>query len=39
MEIVWPGMVLAYININLVLIFWVFDVILLLLIKEKEKRT
>ncbi len=36
MEIVWPGIVLAYININWVLIFWLLNVILLLFIKNKR---
>jgi hypothetical protein len=36
MEIVWPGIVLAYININWVLIFWLLNVILLLTINSKN---
>jgi fucose permease len=31
LEIVWPGVVLAYININLVLIFWLAVGIVILL--------
>ena len=37
MEIVWSGIVLAYININWVLIFWLISVILLLTRKEEIK--
>lgn len=36
MEIVWPGMILAYFNINWLLIFWLINVILILLIKNKN---
>lgn len=32
LEIAWPGVVLAYININWVLIFWVFIGIIVLII-------
>jgi hypothetical protein len=35
MEILWPGMVIAYLNLNLVLIFWFFNSIILLLLKDK----
>jgi hypothetical protein len=39
LEIVWPGVVLAYININWVLIFWLVNVIVILLIsKQKDTR-
>lgn len=34
LELVWPGIVLAYINLNWVLILWLFAAILVLLIKE-----
>ncbi|MCX6796446.1 MAG: hypothetical protein NTW06_03020, partial [Candidatus Falkowbacteria bacterium] len=37
MEIVWSGIVLAYININWVLIFWLINVILLLTNKKEIK--
>jgi hypothetical protein len=36
MELLFPGIVLAYININLVLIFWVFNVILILSINKNN---
>lgn len=34
MEIIWPGIVLAYININYVLISWLIIGIVLLVISE-----
>ena len=34
LELVWPGVVLAYINLNWVLILWLFAGILVLLIRE-----
>lgn len=34
-ELLFPGMVLAYININWVLIFWVINVILILVLTKK----
>ena len=37
LETVWPGMVLAYININWVLLFWFLNVILILLNTNKNK--
>jgi len=37
LEIVWPGMVLAYININWVLLFWFLNVILMLLNTSRNK--
>ncbi|MFH1661542.1 MAG: hypothetical protein ABIA02_00375 [Candidatus Falkowbacteria bacterium] len=37
MELIHPGIVLAYININWVLIFWLVDVILILSINNKHK--
>ena len=36
MEIIWPGIVLAYINISWVLLFWLLNVILILLNAAKE---
>jgi hypothetical protein len=36
MEIFWPGIVLAYININWVLILWLINGILLLLFDGKK---
>ena len=36
MEIIWPGIVLAYININWVLILWLINGILLLLFDGKK---
>lgn len=37
MELIHSGIVLAYININWVLIFWLIDVIILLSISNKCK--
>lgn len=37
LEIIWPGVVLAYININWVLILWLITVIIIL-IDNKIKR-
>lgn len=37
MELVWPGTVLAYININRVLIFWLLIGIVIVLFGKKEK--
>jgi hypothetical protein len=34
LEVVWPGVVLAYININWVLIFWLVNVIVILTINK-----
>jgi len=31
LELIWPGVVLAYININLVLIIWLFNASVLLI--------
>ncbi len=36
MELFWPGMVIAYLNLNLVLIFWFLNSIILLLLKDKD---
>ncbi len=36
LEIIWPGIVLAYININWVLILWLINGILLLLLDGKK---
>jgi hypothetical protein len=36
LEIVWPGVVLAYININWVLIFWLVNVIVILIINKDK---
>jgi len=36
MELIHQGIVLAYININLVLIFWIIDVIFILSINKKK---
>ena len=36
LEIVWPGVVLAYININWVLIFWLVNVIVILTINKSK---
>lgn len=38
LEIVWPGVVLAYININWVLILWLLNGMIILLINNKDKR-
>ncbi|HOZ55863.1 MAG: hypothetical protein BWY51_00423 [Parcubacteria group bacterium ADurb.Bin316] len=38
LEIIWSGIVLAYININWVLLFWLLDVIFILLNTEKYKK-
>jgi len=38
LELIWPGVVLAYININWLLIFWLIVVIVILIInKSKDK--
>lgn len=34
LELSWPGLILAYFNINLILIFWLIVGILLLITKE-----
>jgi len=34
LEIVWPGVVLAYVNINWVLILWLIDGIFILLVNR-----
>ncbi len=36
LEIIWHGIVLAYININWVLIFWLFTGILILILSNKN---
>jgi hypothetical protein len=36
MELAWPGIVLAYINLNLVLIFWLVNGILLLFVNNNN---
>ncbi len=39
LELVWPNMILAYININWVLILWLIDGIVVLMMKgEKNKK-
>lgn len=38
LEIIWPSIVLAYININIVLIFWLIDVSILLISSKNDKR-
>jgi len=35
LEIVWPGIVLAYLNINFVLLFWLIISIIILIIQDK----
>ncbi|MFA6170850.1 MAG: hypothetical protein WCW77_04815 [Patescibacteria group bacterium] len=35
LELIWPGMVISYINLNLVLIFWLVNVIFLM--SERSK--
>lgn len=37
MEILWPGIVLAYININWVLIFWLVVGIVILVVDREQK--
>jgi len=34
LELIWPGMVIAYLNLNLVLIFWFINSIILLLLND-----
>lgn len=36
LEIFWPRLILAYLNINLVLLFWLFIGIFILASKDKE---
>lgn len=36
MEIFWPGIILAYFNLNWLLIFWLFNVILILSINKHQ---
>lgn len=38
LEIFWPGIVLAYININLLLIFWLIVGIVILLIENRKQK-
>lgn len=38
LEMVWPGVVLAYANINWVLILWLLNGMIILLINNKDKR-
>ncbi|MFA6393329.1 MAG: hypothetical protein WCW25_00430 [Patescibacteria group bacterium] len=35
LELIWPGMVIAYINLNLVLIFWFINSIIILVLTDK----
>jgi len=36
LELVWPGLVISYINLNLVLIFWVFGCIVILSLNREK---
>ncbi|MFA6107115.1 MAG: hypothetical protein WC745_05620 [Patescibacteria group bacterium] len=36
MELFWPGMVIAYLNLNLVLIFWFLNSIIILVLDNKK---
>jgi len=38
LELFWPRVVLSYFNVNIVLILWVIAVMILLLIKEGNKK-
>ena len=38
MEISWPGIVLAYININWVLIFWLIVGIVILVLENRKQK-
>ena len=38
LELAWPGLVLAYININWVLIFWLVNGIVILIIKPESEQ-
>ena len=35
LEIVWPGVVLAYLNLNLLLIFWLVNGIVIIILDKK----
>lgn len=36
LELIWPGVILAYINMNVVLIFWLINSIILLVIQNNK---
>ncbi|MCK4553983.1 hypothetical protein KAU19_03400 [Candidatus Parcubacteria bacterium] len=39
MELLWTGIVLAYININWVLIFWLIVGIVILVVENRKQKT
>lgn len=36
LEIIWPRIILAYVNLNIVLFLWLINVIILLVISKKK---